>query len=392
MPDTTFAVSTDVDLGSLQPIVDHASLLRTALRRPIEAMWKPSRPLIACEEDHALLSAMRTAFYEHLPLRLSPDAIWLTLARGFALHVNLHAEALRHRFVRHEGKQKLVVNRPDFLPGADNPWEEAFSAFAGQIADHTGGASSLLEADFSTSGPMERAVSHLMAMETFQAYFEYVMMAGCGIPSITLTGTPDDWCRLREKARRFAEYGLGPWVEALDPVLAEFERAKRGEADADFWRSMFRYRSGSGPAVMTGWANVLFPYVKEFKGDAGGERLVQNPHLADWGMRFEIDQGQHWRESFEDPQGLGIGVYPTCVTDVPLKVFWGRHETDMRLVGGLMGVVQCTEGKAIEAECGWVVAYAEPLDPEKHLRARRGTVDLPARLDPTIPAGSDTPG
>ncbi|MCC7247032.1 MAG: DUF4419 domain-containing protein [Lysobacter sp.] len=370
MHDTTFAVCADVDLGELQPTIDHASLLRTALRRPIEAMWTPSRPLIACEEDHALLSALRTAFYSHLPLRLSPDTIWLTLARGFALHVNLHAEALRHRFVRHEDKEKLVVERPDFFPGADNPWEEVFPEFAGQIASHTGGASSLLDADFSTSGPLERAVSQLMAMETFQAYFEYIMICGCGIPSITLTGTEEDWRNLRRKASRFADYGLETWIAALDPVLAEFERAKRGEVDTDFWRSMFRYRSGSGPAVMTGWANVLFPYMKDLHGKGfrenehdGEDRLIPNPFLGDWRERFDTSERQHGGRRFEGPQGTGIGAFPACATSVPLKVFWGERETDMLLVGGLMGVSQRADDRALSVECGWIVAYANPVTP-----------------------------
>ena len=122
---------------------------------------------------------------------------------------------------------------------------------------------SLVQADFSTTGPVERAVSHLMAMETFKSYFEYILMAGCGIPSVTLTGTAADWRKLREKARLFADYGLEHWIEALDPVLAQFELAKAGKADAEFWQSMFRYHSGSGPAVLTGWANVLFPYLKD---------------------------------------------------------------------------------------------------------------------------------
>jgi hypothetical protein len=370
MSETTFVVSPDVETGELQPIVEHARLLRDALRRPIEAMWTPDRPLIACEEDHALLSAMRTAFYEHLPLRLSPDAIWLTLARGFSLHVNLHAEALRHRFVRHAGKERLVVERPDFLPGADNPWEEAFAAFADLIGTHTGGVSSLLEADFSTSGTLERAVSQLMAMETFQPYFEYVMMCGCGIPRIILTGTEEDWRRLREKASKFADYGLEDWIAALDPVLAEFERTKRGEIDTDFWRSMFRYRSGSGPAVMTGWANVLFPYIKDFRGRGfrdREERLIPNPYLGDWRSRFESDAAQTGNDLWSTPQGAGIGVFPACATSVPLKVFWGERETDMLLVGGLLGVSQSADDHAVSAECGWIVAYAEPVDPVERI-------------------------
>jgi hypothetical protein len=367
VPDTTFVVCADVEIGALEPVIDYAAVLRAALRRPIEAMWKPSQPLIACEEDHALLSAMRTAFYQHLPLRLSPDAIWLTLARGFSIHVNLNAETLRHRFVEHEEKRKLIVERPDFLPGAANPWEEAFSAFAGQIAENTGGASSLLEADFSSSGPLERAVSQLMAMETFQAYFEYIMLCGCGIPSITLTGTEADWRRVREKASKFAEFGLDTWISALDPVLAEFERAKRGHVDTDFWQSMFRYRSGSGPAVMTGWANVLFPYIKDFRGQSfrdKDEHLIPNPYLADWQERFAIDSDQTWSEQRNAPQGTGIGAFPACATSVPLKVFWGSHETDMLLVGGLLGVSQSPEDRSVSAECGWIVAYAEPVDSE----------------------------
>ena len=259
MSDTTFAVSPDVEPKPPLEKVDCAGRLRTALRRPIEAMWSPRNPLVACDGDHALLTAFRIAFYDHLPLRLSPDAIWITLARGFALHVNENAERLRHRFVGHRGKEKLVVDRPDFLPGQNNPWPEVFGEFSGQLAERTGGLASLVRADFTTTGPVERAVSHLMAMETFKSYFEYVMRAGCGIPSITLTGTTADWRRLREKAQLFADYGLEDWIEALDPVLAHFELAKAGKADAGFWQSMFRYHSGSGPAVLTGWANVLFP-------------------------------------------------------------------------------------------------------------------------------------
>jgi Domain of unknown function (DUF4419) len=361
MSNTTFPVCSDVEKGGPQDIIDHRAALRSALRRPIEAMWTPERPLIDCGEDHALLSAMRTAFYEHLPLLLSPDAIWLTLTRGFALHVNLHAEELRHRFVQHTGKEKLVVVREDFFPGIDNPWHEAFDAFAGQIANRSGGMSSLIEADFSTSGTVERAASQLMAMETFQPYFEYIMQCGCGIPSTTLTGTTEDWRRLREKASRFAEYGLEAWVAALDPVLAQFERAKCGNVDTNFWRSMFRYRSGSGPAVMTGWANVLFPYVKDYTHR--DERLIPNPYLTDWRRRFDADMSQSSQEFWIDPQGTGVGAFPACTTSVPLKVFWGERETDMLLIGGLMGVSQCADSLAVAAECGWIVAYAEPVDP-----------------------------
>jgi hypothetical protein len=358
MPDTTFAVSPEVTPRKRYEKVDYVGKLRVALRRPIEATWLPRNMLIACDEDHALLTAMKISFYDHFPLRLSPDVIWITLARGFALHVNEHVEELRHRFVSHQGQEKIVVERRDFLPGKDNPWPEVFEEFSEQLMERTGGLASLVQADFSTTGPVERAVSHLMAMDTFKSYFEYEMLAGCGIPQITLTGTSEDWNKLRASVRRFAEYGLEEWIEALDPILAQFERAKIGQPDVGFWKSMFRYNSGSGTAVMTGWANVLFHYFKDTN-----EKLYKNPYLKDWQRRLTIDDQQHWRERGNDPQGVGIEAIPSCFTSVPLRVFWGDTKTDMRIVGGLMGVTQDDQTFEVEPECGWAVVYEEPVDP-----------------------------
>src|SRR5688572_20010941 len=59
---------------------------------------------------HPLLAAVAIAFEQHRPLRLSPDAVWLTIAQGIAQHVRLHAEALRARLVRHHGRKRLTVD------------------------------------------------------------------------------------------------------------------------------------------------------------------------------------------------------------------------------------------------------------------------------------------
>ncbi len=357
MSDTTFTVSPEVKPKRQLEKVDYVRELRIAFRRPIEATWLPTQPLVACDNTHALLTAFQLSFYDHMPLRLSPDVIWITLARGFALHVNKHAEELRRRFVSHVGKEKLIVERLDFFPGEDNPWSEAFEEFSDQIAERTEGLASLVQAGFSTTGPVERAVSHLMAMDTFKAYFEFEMRCGCGIPSITLTGTNEDWQILRRRAQQFADYGLEEWIEILDPVLAQFERAKGGNPDIEFWKSMFRFNSGSGPAVMTGWANVLFPYLKE------GNGLRKNPYLKDWQQRLAIDDKQHFRERWDNPQGEGIGAVPACLTSVPIIVYWGSRKTEMQFVGGLMGVTQDDETSCVAPECGWAVIYEEPVDP-----------------------------
>jgi hypothetical protein len=48
-----------------------------------------------------------------------------------------------------------VVSRPDFSMDGDNPWPEAFEAFAGLIGDHVGPIRDLVAARFTTTTSVE---------------------------------------------------------------------------------------------------------------------------------------------------------------------------------------------------------------------------------------------
>lgn len=85
------------------------------------------------------MTAVWRAFAEHRPLVLGPDDVWLCLAQGFAAHMSVHAERLRGRFVRHAGKQALIIDAHDFAKGSpDNPWPRVFGDFSAQIAEQIG--------------------------------------------------------------------------------------------------------------------------------------------------------------------------------------------------------------------------------------------------------------
>jgi hypothetical protein len=174
----------------------------------IEQAFESEARLVACTDVSPLVQMAHDAFYEHRPISLSPDVVWFTIAQGFATHVNLNAEALRSRFVRHEGKLKLRITHPGIFLGQPSPWPEAFAMFSTQIAEHVGKLRELVVADFSTTGPLERAATEVLLMDAFQAYFEYEMLAGCGIPQITLLGTPEDWRSVRRRTQMLSEYGL----------------------------------------------------------------------------------------------------------------------------------------------------------------------------------------
>jgi len=125
--------------------------------------------------------AVHSAFDTHFPLVLTPDVIWFLISHGFAKHVNKNAEELRSLFVSHQGKKELKVIRDDFVKGkATNPWQEVFPEFTDQIKEYIGDEThDLILADFSTTGPVERAVSEIVLMDAMQSYFSYTCLSSC---------------------------------------------------------------------------------------------------------------------------------------------------------------------------------------------------------------------
>jgi hypothetical protein len=54
---------------------------------------------------HPLIMAVKTAFYDHLPLVLTPDVIWYCISNAVAIFINQNAEIMRKVFVNHEKKK-----------------------------------------------------------------------------------------------------------------------------------------------------------------------------------------------------------------------------------------------------------------------------------------------
>ena len=200
----------------------------------------------------------------------------ILLAQGFANHVRLHAEQLRDRFVAHQGKLLLRIIRDDFRRGQPNPWPEVFEQFTASIREHLGKRCDLVVADFSTTGALERTVSQLILLDAMHSYFNYELVTRCGIPRITLAGTPADWRSIRTRAEMFAEFELGWWVDELRPILDGFVAAAEGASDVAHWQLLLKPQAMSGGPYLTGWLPVLFPYLLAHKYNEAA-KLVRNP-------------------------------------------------------------------------------------------------------------------
>jgi hypothetical protein len=80
---------------------------------------------------NGFLRTILYAWQHHLPLVLTPDHIWLLIVQAVSRHINTNSEALRHRFVAHEG-QKVIHIKSSSLD-----WEWAFGQFGREIKKET---------------------------------------------------------------------------------------------------------------------------------------------------------------------------------------------------------------------------------------------------------------
>jgi hypothetical protein len=246
--------------------------------RPLEACARYHGHLVPGVPFHPFVAAIHRAFMDHRPLCLSPDVIWLLICQGVVNHIDAHAEELRPRFVGHEGQVPIVVRRDDFVKGSpENPWAEAIDDLCGQVRQHVGPTVDLFLPAFTTTGPVERAAVGVVLLDAMRSYFTYEMDTLCGIPTITLEGTAEDWQAVADRTERFGSLGLGWWLEPLQRILQQFVAAARGVVDRPFWQSLYRYQDESGGPLITGWISALLPYLKDRRTGLATRR---NPWLT----------------------------------------------------------------------------------------------------------------
>ena len=287
------------------------------------------------------------AYANHKSITLSPDMIWLLISQGFARYVNAHAEELRPQLVSHTGKMDLAIETKKDLLSGDADWPKLIGDFASQIDRYTkGDIAKTITADFSTTGQVERVASQITLMESVKSYFEYIVYyIACGIPSITLQGTPDDWRLVLEKTRRLEAYGLGQWTKSLEPILKEFIRAAEGKPKQSFWQDIVKQHradklKGGGcsrekPTQLDGWLLKFFP-------DENGQTLDHVAHTTNMSSE-RVRVGFKYR-IIDPAQGTVMS------------------ETPMELWAGFIGAEEDTLTNTLTPKIGWMVRQAESDD------------------------------
>ena len=293
----------------------------------------------------AFYQCMVRAYAEHKSVTLSPDMMWLLISQGFARYVNAHSEELRSQLVYHEGKQDLMVMTKDDLLSGKADWGKLMNDFSKEIERHTKGeVAKTIAADFSTTTPVERIASQITLMESMKSYFNYLAgRIGCGIPSVTLQGTPDDWRAVLSKTQKLGQYGLSEWTQTLEPILNEFIKTAEGKPNQRFWQEMVKKQrvdefasarpcSADKPTELDGWILKFFP-------TEDGYTLDRVPYTKSMPAEFVRVE---FKYRVIDP-----------ITGATLS------ETPMELMSGFVGALDDEKNNMLTPQIGWLVRVCE---------------------------------
>ena len=223
--------------------------------------------------SNGLVDTVLRAYNQHHNLVIRPDDVWIAIISQLSFHINANAEALRSKFVAHEGKRELVLKIP-ITPLDKINWDSAGDGMTDLLDDN------LVDKDlatwiipqFSTTTRIDKTVSAMLFMASMKSYFDYAFVMLCGIPNVTLDGTKQDWIDIQLRLEKLDSWDddTRAWKRLLAPVIAKFIAAFDGEVDRDFWSHIVHEKSyGSGSKAIGGWITAfsVFTHWGVWKGD-----------------------------------------------------------------------------------------------------------------------------
>jgi hypothetical protein len=313
----------------------------------------PEVRVIDHEGVHPLLAAVHTAFAEHRPLVLTPDALWLTIAQGVAQHVRLHANELRPRLVRHSGKEVLIIEVMGPPPRDPAGIEAMVDAFRAALAERIGeGRARLFVCDFSTTTKVERVASEVVLLDAFSPYFDLKMMCICGIPAVTLLGTAADYRAIRERIDVVCELDLGFWHPSLVRIADELVASAEGRPDRDFWRGIYKPKKAYGWDTITGWIARLYPYVRSW------QRVDQKNPLFDVPFDYVPPKSAEDSGPFYNGPGVTTRDVPSTLARALIDVHDRTQKPPKRfnfcIEAGLTHIEQDAQGRLIPSAGYWM--------------------------------------
>ncbi|KAL9122035.1 MAG: hypothetical protein Q9187_001412 [Circinaria calcarea] len=352
-----------------------SSLLKGACKKEhqkcaeiLQSSFKLDPNIAIYPSDNGFVHGAIKAYNQHHHLVIRPEDIWFAILTQLSLYINAHAADLRGKFVSFEGKKELKVHY------VGNRWTVDFADFALKISYLL--KENVVDAElrewmipaFSTTTSNDKVIASILMMGSMQKYFTYKCVLECGLPSVTLLGSKDDWSLILSKLEKLPTFGEEPavWYTLLRPVVSRFVNSfdhPNSMKTIGFWNGMVSYDMGSGSESYTGWITAFCFW------DRDGKCLChtrQNTNSQPLDAFFDDEKEEE--ESF----GLDGAIYHEVdsedvapgYTSVSVEVDDNGDEFKAMMVAGSVGIRTLSSGgtlgpdgeknmDTIQAEAGW---------------------------------------
>ena len=212
--------------------------LKIVLNENLPTPTKLDEEKIKSFENHKVLLGYLNAYFNHCPIKLSPNVIWQLILNNFSEYVNINSEKLRKKFVNFEGKKKLICIKVGSIKDVNKYKDDLIKEFCDKITENIGKEiTDILTPNFSTSTNETIIAGKASIMSTFKMFFDfYFGMASCGIPYIILEGNLNDWEKILEKLKYLSKYDFD--INLIEKDIIEIINTKKGKINLDFWRKI----------------------------------------------------------------------------------------------------------------------------------------------------------
>ena len=293
-----------------------------------------------------ILQGFYSAYENHLPIRLTPDIIWLLIVQGFSHHVNYNSKELREKFVNFEGKKKLEIIIPkyhSYKQMKSEDYAELFENLTEKIKENVGEELiNTIDFNFSTSNEITKVVGYASIMSSLKKFFEFRGFCHmCNYPYIILEGKLEDWESILKKTKDLSKYDLERWTSMLEIPLKEIIETKKGNINKQFWKS------------------ILYPDKIDEKIEIGDYKYktIQVDGINGWLLTFfpyYIDGHFRYTNSIKTKD---LWRLPEKILKTPLLMKSDDEgETPMIIYSGFLGMkVDKEKNNLVTAEIGWYV-------------------------------------
>ena len=320
--------------------------------------------LIFNYKKSSLIQGLVLAYKNHYPITITPDMIWILVLQGFSRFMEKYEDSVRDIFVNFKGKKELNVEIYDKTPytATKEDWDGIMKEFVEKIGQHVGQETTdSLECNFSTTSQVAKVTSQVAIMSAMKQYFTYkATFIGCGISTVTLEGSMQDWEKIKSKLEFLSTKGLEWYTKHLIPIIDKILESKNyynyngqlNEELIEFWKGMVRVKGKGGlydPLIINGWIVKFIPNLSK-----------KTPEVYE-----EISEKQVPDQIISCPMELTWIISPEKKIDYKCSLF-----------SGFYGMIQDKETFNVRPVIGYAIVVDEKTEYNEPEEKKLGTFNI----------------